>query len=181
MKDNIKKISRLSYITIMIIFSLFIFIIPDTDDSIAGNISEQILRENMKSYGLQACPIEIKKTNMEFMPYLYVEKCSPMYTKEIEINGLKLNADKMRKTKGYDPRINQMFITLNEWNEENKYKFKYKMVTYRGYYEKAKRYTLFIMWTSFLISLPLIWLSRNFSISIVNATMSIFKKGWKKL
>ena len=68
MKDNIKKISRLSYITIMIIFSLFIFIIPDTDDSIAGNISEQILREKMKSYGFQACPIEIKKTNMECMP-----------------------------------------------------------------------------------------------------------------
>ena len=181
MKDNIKKISRLSYITIMIIFSLFIFIIPDTDDSIAGNISEQILREKMKSYGFQACPIEIKKTNMEFMPYLYSEKCSPMYTKEIEINGLKLNADKMRKTNGYDPRINQMFITLNELNEENKYKFKYKMVTYRGYYEKAKRYTLFIMWASFLISLPLIWLSRNFSISIVNTIMSIFKKGWKKL
>lgn len=181
MKDNIKKVSRLSYITITIIFSLFIFIIPDTDDSIAGNITEQILSEKMKSYGFQACPIKKKKTDMKFMPYLYVENCSPMYTKEIEISGLKLNADKMRKTKGYDPRINQMFITLNEWNEENKNKFKYRMVTYRGYYEKAQKYTLFIMWASFLISLPLIWLSRNFSISIVNTIMSIFKKGWKKL
>ena len=181
MKDNVKKTSRLSYIIIMIIFSLFIFIIPNTDDSIIGGYTETLLREKMKSYGFQACPIEKKKTNIGVLPYLYVEKCSPMYTKEIKISGLKLNADKMRKTKGYDPRINQMFTTFNEFNEENKFKFKYRMVTYRGYYEKAKKYTLFIMWASFLISLPLIWLSRNFSISIVNGTMKMFNKGWKKL
>ena len=181
MKDNIKKISRLSYVIIMIIFSLFIFIIPNTDDSIIGGYTETLLREKMKSYGFQACPIKKKITDMKIMPYLYVENCSPMYTKEIEISGLKLNADKMRKTKGYDPKINQMFITFNEFNEENKFKFKYRMVTYRGYYEKAQKYNLFLMWASFLISLPLIWLSRNFSISIVNGTMKMFNKGWKKL
>ena len=135
----------------------------------------------MKSYGFQACSIKLKKSNMKVLPYFYVENCSFIYTKEIEISGLKLNADKMSKDKGYDPRINQMFDTFNEFNVKNKNKFKYKMVTYKGYYEKALKYTLFIMWTSFLISLPLIWLSRNFSISIVNAAMSIFKKGWKKL
>lgn len=181
MKNNLKKISRLSYITIMIIFSLLIFIIPNPNDSIIGSYTEDLLIEKMKSHGFQACPIKKKKTNIGVLPYLYVENCSPMYTKEIEINGLTLNADKMRKTKGYDPRINQMFTTLNEWNKKNKNKFKYRMVIYRGYFEKGQKYNSYIMWLLFLISLPLIWLSRDYSIVIMNASMKIFKKGWKKL
>ena len=102
-----------------------------------------------------------------------------IYADEIKINGVILNANRMMKT--YDSDTRKKLKIFRDWNKENRTKFVYKIEAHYGYKDMAKKYTLLIMWGLFLIFLPLIWLSRNVSISILNGIMGIFKKGWKKL
>ena len=180
MKDNIKKTARLSYVVIMLIFSLFIFILPETDDSYFGDEVEVLLKEKLKNYGFQSCPIEIEKTKMKFLPYLYIPRCNKyILADEIKINGVTLNANRMMKT--YDSDTIKKLKIFRDWNKKNRTKFIYKIEANFGYKEMAKKYTLLIMWALFLITIPIIWISRNVSISIVNGIMGIFKKGWTKL
>ena len=180
MTNNIKKTSRLIYVIIMLIVSLFVFILPQTHRSYLGDAVEELLKEKIKTYGFQSCPVEIKKTDSEFMPYLYIPRCNKyILSDEIKINGITLNANRMMKT--YDNVTRKKLKILRDWNKENRTKFIYKIEANYGYKEMAKKYTLLIMWGLFSISLPLIWFSRNFALFIVNITMSIFKKGWKKI
>lgn len=179
MRENIKKISRLFYLTIMLIVSLLVFILPYTNHSYLGDKVEDLLKEKIKTYGFQSCPVEIKKTDMKAMPYLYIPRCKYVLADEIKINGVILNANRMMKT--YDSDTRKKLKIFRDWNKENRTKFVYKIESHYGYKDMAKKYTLLIMWGLFLIFLPLIWLSRNVSISILNGIMGIFKKGWKKL
>jgi len=179
-KENIKKTARLFYVTIMLIFSVFIFIFPETDDSYLGDKVEDLLKEKIKTYGFQSCPVEIKKTTITFLPNLYIPRCNKyVLADEIKINGVTLNANRMMKT--YDSDTRKKLKIFRDWNKENRTKFIYKIEANFGYKEMAKKYTLLIMWALFLITIPLIWISRNVSISIVNGIMGIFKKGWTKL
>jgi hypothetical protein len=179
MKENLKKSSRLVYLISLTIISLFLFILPDRDDSLIGDPIDDFYRDQVRSYAFQYCKIEKKPGIAGLFKYMYVDKCSRL-SKTIEINNIILDADAMYKTGKYSWRVNEMYKAFNEYNEENKNIQKYKIYEFDTY-KKAKNYTNITMWILFIISLPLIWFSRNFSIVIVNLVMSIIKKGWKKI
>ena len=162
--------------------SLFLFILPDRDDSLIGEYIDEVVRDGVRSYGFQYC--EKEKTSFfdgnNVLQSFYTDRCSPLLAKTMKIDNFNLDADTMGKTGKYDWRVNEMFKALNKYNDKHKKTKKYKLMEFDTY-NKRKNYTEIIMWLLFILSIPIIWFSRNFSIIILNSFMSAIKKGWKKI
>ena len=120
-------------------------------------------------------------------PTLYDGKPIPIETclhktKNIEIDGTIINADTYMKPLGRSAteyeiqQKNQGRILIKEFNIKNINVAKiYHHIVYDS--KGARKTTLISMWLAFVFSLPLIWISRNISISIA----SLITKGWKKI
>ena len=170
MKENIKKTCRLIYIITLVVVSLFSFVIPNTYKSWVGDLFVHDLYKNAYTeYYFQKCEYnEIYNS--------YYENCysNPTRVKNISIGGTTINAKKYQK-RGTDQYHSTNHKIIKKFNEQNKNVAVIKNLDVTDD-EASYKATLISMWLAFIISLPLIWISRNTSISIVSLIIKVWKK-----
>jgi hypothetical protein len=184
MKDKAKKICRLSYILICCVVSSFIFLIPNTHDSLMGEKFWDYLYKNVyEDYYFLKCTYDKKKTNFGAnlgTRVLYLEKC-PHKTKNIELDGRLMNADNVINPKrSHVISVNKDYQAINEFNDKNKNKIRIRLHTTNDF-DKTYRTNTILMYIGFFASFILIWFSRNISIHIFSLITKGTVKGWKKL
>ena len=176
-KENIKKISRLLYVVILIILSYSMFWGGRSNNKlylgVVGEPTSKFLTKAItKEYFLSCLKDKYRKNP-------YQKECLGTRKLLININGL-LISPKIGEPNAYNrPKES---AALQKFNKDPKRKYYYAVyddVSFVRY--DAQRYTNLIMWGLFILSIPLIWFSRNFSITIVNSIASLVSKGWKKL
>ena len=159
---NINKIARLSYVIIFSLLSYYIFL-----ENIYGNNSvydkvQNVVHKSITNHWYKRCSTTSRKSD-----------CKGYHVK-ILISGQWMEA---KNESVYQYRARAKF---NKERKPSEYKFVLFDDTYRAL-DKSYAPTLKIVWGLFLLTLPLIWFSRGFSIPTVNSIMKLFNKGWKKL
>lgn len=175
-RENIKKISRLGYVVILFICSYLFFIGNSyTYYSPAGEPIQRGLTSIFTEHYFVSCrQVKISEARPPFFPPLTEKRCSGP-EKSIEIDNLII----FPNTFYSNPQHNE---TLNRFNKNPDRKYTYEYSSNRDYaYKKSQKITEVIMWVVFLLTIPLIWFTRDFSIHIVNYSVSLVSKGWKKL
>ena len=175
-RENIKKISRLGYVVILFICSYLFFIGNSyTYYSPAGESLQRGLTKIFTEYFFVSCrQVKISEARPPFLPAMFEKRCSGP-EKSIEIDNLII----FPNTFYSNPQHNE---ALNKFNNNPDRKYTYEYSSNRDYaYKKSQKITGIIMWIVFFLTLPLIWFTRDFSIRIVNFSISLVSKGWKKL
>jgi len=179
MKENIKKTCRLIYIITLVVVSLFSFVIPITYKSWVGDLFVHDLYKNAYTeYYFLKCKYEWQhelksKLDTSYRPTYLLEKCGKRI-KNIEIDGTLINAKKYQKSGSYQYHTTNHKI-IERFNNQNKNVAVIKNLDVTDD-EASYKATLISMWLAFIISLPLIWISRNTSISIVSLIIKVWKK-----
>jgi len=174
-RENIKKISRLGYVVILFICSYLFFIGNSyTYYSPAGKTVQRGLTSIFTEHYFVSCrQVKISEARPPFFPPLTEKRCSGR-EKSIEIDNVIIFPNTMMNPQQY-----QVFTKFNE-NPDRKYTYEYS--NNRNYAsKKSDKITAVIMWIVFFLTIPLIWFTRDFSIHIVNFSVSLVSKGWKKL
>ena len=174
-RENIKKISRLGYVVILFICSYLFFIGNSyTYYSPAGESLRKGLTSIFTEYYFVSCrQVKISEARPPFLPAMFEKRCSGI-EKSIEIDNVIIFPNTMM-----NPQQSEAFTKFNN-NPDRKYTYQYS--NNRDYaYKKSQKITEVIMWIVFFLTLPLIWFTRDFSIRIVNFSISLVSKGWKKL
>ena len=174
-RENIKKISRLGYVIILFICSYLFFIGNSyTYYSPAGESLRKGLTSIFTEYYFVSCrQVKISEARPPFLPAMFEKRCSGI-EKSIEIDNVIIFPNTMM-----NPQQSEAFTKFNN-NPDRKYTYQYS--NNRDYaYKKSQKITEVIMWIVFFLTLPLIWFTRDFSIRIVNFSISLVSKGWKKL
>jgi hypothetical protein len=175
-RENIKKISRLGYVIILFICSYLFFIGNSyTYYSPVGESLQRGLTKIFTEYYFVSCrQVKISEARPPFLPAMFEKRCSGP-EKSIEIDNLII----FPNTFYSNPQHNE---ALNKFNNNPDRKYTYEYSSNRDYaYKKSQKITEVIMWIVFFLTLPLIWFTRDFSIRIVNFSISLVSKGWKKL
>ena len=175
-RENIKKISRLGYVIILFICSYLFFIGNSyTYYSPAGETVQRGLTSIFTEHYFVSCrQVKISEARPPFLPAMFEKRCSGI-EKSIEIDNLII----FPNTFYSNPQHNE---ALNKFNKNPDRKYTYEYSSNRDYaYKKSQKITEVIMWIVFFLTLPLIWFTRDFSIHIVNFSVSLVSKGWKKL
>jgi hypothetical protein len=174
-RENIKKISRLGYVIILFIFS-YLFFIGDrfTYYSPAGQpIYRGLTKIFTEHYFVSCRQVKISEAQSPFFPAMFEKRCSGP-EKSIEIDNIIIFPNTMM-----NPQQSEAFTKFNN-NPNRKYTYEYS--NNRNYaLKKSEKITEVIMWIVFFLTLPLIWFTRDFSIRIVNFSVNLVSKGWKKL
>mgnify|MGYP000856130793 CR=1 FL=1 len=173
-KESVKKTSRFIYVIIFVTVSAFTFILPRTDRSLFGDFSYDFLKETVFTVAyFKVCKARGVGCAPTFIDGVYA-------LREVNIYGLTISAESYR-TKHYlkflkvkDPNWREKSRALNKWNEStlDKY-YKPSTLVKRGLNTTNTILNYFL----FLISIPLIWYTRNLSILFVN----LIKGSWKKV
>jgi len=174
-RENIKKISRLGYVVILFICSYLFFIGNSyTYYSPAGEPVQKGLTSIFTEHYFVSCrQVKISEARPPFLPAMFEKRCSGI-EKSIEIDNVIIFPNTMM-----NPQQSEAFTKFNN-NPDRKYTYQYS--NNRDYaYKKSQKITEVIMWIVFFLTLPLIWFTRDFSIRIVNFSISLVSKGWKKL
>ena len=174
-RENIKKISRLGYVIILFIFSYLFFIGNSfTYYSPAGQpIYRGLTKIFTEHYFVSCRQVKISEAQSPFFPAIFEKRCSGP-EKSIEIDNIIIFPNTMM-----NPQQSEAFTKFNN-NPNRKYTYEYS--NNRNYaLKKSEKITEVIMWIVFFLTLPLIWFTRDFSIRIVNFSISLVSKGWKKL
>ena len=174
-RENIKKVSRLGYVVILFICSYLFFIGNSyTYYSPAGESLRKGLTSIFTEYYFVSCrQVKISEARPPFLPAMFEKRCSGI-EKSIEIDNVIIFPNTMM-----NPQQSEAFTKFNN-NPDRKYTYQYS--NNRDYaYKKSQKITEVIMWIVFFLTLPLIWFTRDFSIRIVNFSISLVSKGWKKL
>ena len=174
-RENIKKISRLGYVVILFICSYLFFIGNSyTYYSPAGEPVQRGLTSIFTEHYFVSCrQVKISEARPPFLPAMFEKRCSGI-EKSIEIDNVIIFPNTMM-----NPQQSEAFTKFNN-NPDRKYTYQYS--NNRDYaYKKSQKITEVIMWIVFFLTLPLIWFTRDFSIRIVNFSISLVSKGWKKL
>jgi hypothetical protein len=174
-RENIKKISRLGYVIILFICSYLFFIGNSyTYYSPAGESLHKGLTSIFTEHYFVSCrQVKISEARPPFLPAMFEKRCSGI-EKSIEIDNVIIFPNTMM-----NPQQSEAFTKFNN-NPDRKYTYQYS--NNRDYaYKKSQKITEVIMWIVFFLTLPLIWFTRDFSILIVNFSISLVSKGWKKL
>ena len=174
-RENIKKISRLGYVIILFICSYLFFIGNSyTYYSPAGEPLQRGLTSIFTEHYFVSCrQVKISEARPPFLPAMFEKRCSGI-EKSIEIDNVIIFPNTMM-----NPQQSEAFTKFNN-NPDRKYTYQYS--NNRDYaYKKSQKITEVIMWIVFFLTLPLIWFTRDFSIRIVNFSISLVSKGWKKL
>ena len=174
-RENIKKISRLGYVIILFIFSYLFFIGNSfTYYSPAGQpIYRGLTKIFTEHYFVSCRQVKISEAQSPFFPAMFEKRCSGP-EKSIEIDNIIIFPNTMM-----NPQQSEAFTKFNN-NPNRKYTYEYS--NNRNYaLKKSEKITEVIMWIVFFLTLPLIWFTRDFSILIVNFSISLVSKGWKKL
>jgi hypothetical protein len=174
-RENIKKISRLGYVIIFFICSYLLFIGNSyTYYSPAGEPVQRGLTSIFTEHYFVSCrQVKISEAQSPFFPAMFEKRCSGI-EKSIEIDNVIIFPNTMM-----NPQQSEAFTKFNN-NPDRKYTYQYS--NNRDYaYKKSQKITEVIMWIVFFLTLPLIWFTRDFSIRVVNFSISLVSKGWKKL
>ena len=174
-RENIKKVSRLGYVVILFICSYLFFIGNSyTYYSPAGEPVQRGLTSIFTEHYFVSCrQVKISEARPPFLPAMFEKRCSGI-EKSIEIDNVIIFPNTMM-----NPQQSESFTKFNN-NPDRKYTYQYS--NNRDYaYKKSQKITEVIMWIVFFLTLPLIWFTRDFSIRIVNFSISLVSKGWKKL
>jgi len=174
-RENIKKVSRLGYVVILFICSYLFFIGNSyTYYSPAGEPVQRGLTSIFTEHYFVSCrQVKISEARPPFLPAMFEKRCSGI-EKSIEIDNVIIFPNTMM-----NPQQSEAFTKFNN-NPDRKYTYQYS--NNRDYaYKKSQKITEVIMWIVFFLTLPLIWFTRDFSIRIVNFSISLVSKGWKKL
>jgi hypothetical protein len=174
-RENIKKVSRLGYVVILFICSYLFFIGNSyTYYSPAGEPVQRGLTSIFTEHYFVSCrQVKISEARPPFLPAMFEKRCSGI-EKSIEIDNVIIFPNTMM-----NPQQSEAFTKFNN-NPDRKYTYQYS--NNRDYaYKKSQKITEVIMWIVFFLTLPLIWFTRDFSILIVNFSISLVSKGWKKL
>ena len=174
-RENIKKISRLGYVIILFICSYLFFIGNSyTYYSPAGEPVQRGLTKIFTEHYFVSCrQVKISEAQSPFFPAMFEKRCSGI-EKSIEIDNVIIFPNTMM-----NPQQSEAFTKFNN-NPDRKYTYQYS--NNRDYaYKKSQKITEVIMWIVFFLTLPLIWFTRDFSIRVVNFSISLVSKGWKKL
>ena len=174
-RENIKKVSRLGYVVILFICSYLFFIGNSyTYYSPAGESLRKGLTSIFTEHYFVSCrQVKISEARPPFVPAMFEKRCSGI-EKSIEIDNVIIFPNTMM-----NPQQSEAFTKFNN-NPDRKYTYQYS--NNRDYaYKKSQKITEVIMWIVFFLTLPLIWFTRDFSIRIVNFSISLVSKGWKKL
>jgi len=174
-RENIKKVSRLGYVVILFICSYLFFIGNSyTYYSPAGEPVQKGLTSIFTEHYFVSCrQVKISEARPPFLPAMFEKRCSGI-EKSIEIDNVIIFPNTMM-----NPQQSEAFTKFNN-NPDRKYTYQYS--NNRDYaYKKSQKITEVIMWIVFFLTLPLIWFTRDFSIRIVNFSISLVSKGWKKL
>tara|TARA_B110000503_G_C6939557_1_gene326296 strand:+ start:51 stop:647 length:597 start_codon:yes stop_codon:yes gene_type:complete len=186
LEEKKKKIFKLSYVVILIIISYSIFVERGSRSyyGVAGEPTSRFLTMvYTDEYFISCLKTEYRKLDSI---QRYRNQCLGSREPTINIDGVLISA-KFRDPNYYKEAKESE--VLNKFNRDPKHKFYYKYShNEESARDKAERYTNLIMWGLFVLSIALIWSSRNFSISIVNLLASVFSKlasivskFWKKL
>ena len=174
-RENIKKISRLGYVIILFICSYLLFIGNSyTYYSPAGEPVQRGLTSIFTEHYFVSCrQVKISEAQSPFFPAMFEKRCSGP-EKSIEIDNIIIFPNTMM-----NPQQSEAFTKFNN-NPNRKYTYEYS--NNRNYaLKKSEKITEVIMWIVFFLTLPLIWFTRDFSIRIVNFSVNLVSKGWKKL
>ena len=174
-RENIKNVSRLGYVVILFICSYLFFIGNSyTYYSPAGEPVQRGLTSIFTEHYFVSCrQVKISEARPPFLPAMFEKRCSGI-EKSIEIDNVIIFPNTMM-----NPQQSEAFTKFNN-NPDRKYTYQYS--NNRDYaYKKSQKITEVIMWIVFFLTLPLIWFTRDFSIRIVNFSISLVSKGWKKL
>jgi hypothetical protein len=174
-RENIKKISRLGYVIILFICSYLFFIGNSfTYYSPAGQpIYRGLTKIFTEHYFVSCRQVKISEAQSPFFPAMFEKRCSGP-EKSIEIDNIIIFPNTMM-----NPQQSEAFTKFNN-NPNRKYTYEYS--NNRNYaLKKSEKITEVIMWIVFFLTLPLIWFTRDFSIRIVNFSVNLVSKGWKKL
>ena len=118
MKENTKKIARLSYVIIFVLISVFTFILPRHDRSFFGNFSNDFLGDTIFTVAyFKVCKDP------------YGLSCNPIFQeavgaiREVNVNGVTVSAEDYRRrnylkfltnTTGWRKKLK----ALNDWNDQ---------------------------------------------------------------
>ena len=174
-RENIKKISRLVYVIILFVSSYLFFIGKGSSYySTAGQPLQRGLTSIFTEHYFLSCrQVKISEARPPFLPAMFEKRCSGI-EKSIEIDNIIIFPNTMM-----NPQQSQAFTKFNN-NPDRKYTYEYS--NNREYaLKKSDKITGIVMWVVFFLTLPLIWFTRDFSIRIVNFSISLVSKGWKRL
>jgi hypothetical protein len=182
-RENIKKISRLSYVIILFVCSYLFFIGNGSSYySTAGQPVQRGLTSIFTEHYFLSCRIEKISAGQMIIdggrPLIlqrpsFEKRCSGK-EKSIEIDNVIIFPNTT-----INPQQSESFTKFNN-NPDRKYTYEYSN-NRDDAYKKSEKITEVIMWIVFFLTIPLIWFTRDFSIHIVNFSISLVSKGWKKL
>ena len=176
MKENTKKIARLSYVIIFCILSYSAIIGKGSPNySIIGDPINNYFHESLTNHFFISC---LKggwtdPENGNYRPLTGKKECSGR-EKSIIVENILI----FPNTIGASAQSK----ALKKFNQDPKrgWYYEYSNDRQTAYY-KADKLTPKIMWTLFFLSLPIAWFTRNFSILIATLITKGTLKGWKKL
>ena len=176
MKENTKKISRLIYVTIFITISAFTFILPRADRSFFGDFSHDFLKDTVFTVAyFKVC----KQKGFSCLP-TFINGVGAL--REVTVYGVTISAETYRSRK-YLKFLSGDWRTSN-WREEAKALNKWNKTTTNEYYKPStlvktglKTTNTVLNFVLFLLSIPLVWYTRDLSLIITK----LIKNGWTKL
>ena len=172
MKENTKKIARLSYVIIFCILSYVLFL---SWNSPAEKMTYEYLRKVKTNHFFISC---LKggwtdPENGNYQPLTGKKECSGR-KKSIIVENILIFPNTIRTS--------AQNKALKKFNQDPKRGWYYEYSNDNQIaYKKARAITPKIMWILFFLSLPIAWFTRNFSILIVTLITKGTLKGWKKL
>lgn len=170
--EEIKKIRRLSYIILVSILSFIFFLGSYPSDSFIGQHIMKYTSNKYTEYYFTSC------LKQKYLHLLMDRNCVGR-EKSIKINNVIIFPK---------PFLNLSFKEMEElenYNSNPNNKYEYKVID-NGPEDvrKARNLTNVLMWIIFLLSLPVIWLTRDLSIygiTLINNVGKLISKGWKKI
>ena len=160
--NNLKKITKISYFFILSFISYFLLVGSLYKNNSLPDWTHEILTKRLTNEWYMKCPNNRKSLD-----------CVGRY-KQITIDGVIIDANK------WTPETDQLRKSWNKNRENNDFKWIYdndRMLAS----QKASKLNQKVIWVIFLITLPIIWFSRQLSIPIINSIMKIINKGWRKI
>lgn len=161
-KDNLKKITKISYFFILSFISYYFLVGSLYKYNSIPNWTHNIITTLTTKHWYEKCP------------YTFIsDGCRGKYEK-IEIGGKTISA------KHWTVENSQLIGAYNTTRKSGEFKIVYntdRLIASENAMDINEKLT----WIIFLITLPIIWFSRQLSIPIVNSTMKLIYKGWKKI
>ena len=184
MKEDTKKILKLSYVLILLTLSAFLFILPDRNESWVGDTTDKaISRIFFTKYYFSACSFKKHTFNLGYGDRTYInDSCSsfPAGPEKLKLEGRTIYAKQLYK-RNYGKDVWLIMERMKEKARNNPSKASYFIARSNVQWKKGAKVNSFLMFILFFASIPYIWYTRNLSIYLYSLIKKGTSKGWKKL